>query len=119
MDSELDAAAGADEGAPRTGKLTEAELDAAISNVIPLHRGFVAWDGKRSCPPCKYDCESGDLCPHRLQPQAAEACSDIGADEPCRPPATRIGVVLILLTGGPLAAALIGWLLAALNIWRG
>lgn len=98
-----------------TGKLTEAELDANIGNVIPLHRGFVAWDGNRSCPPCHQNCDQGDQCPHRLQPQSAEDCSDIGADEPCRPPVTRIGLIIILLTGWPLLVAMIGGLLAVLR----
>lgn len=104
MHSDIDA----ELGAPRTGKLTEAELDASISNVIPLHRGFMAWDGTSAigCPPCNENCNQGDDCPAR-QLGAAKACNDIGA-EPSRLPATPIGVVLILLTGGPLVAALIG-----------
>ncbi len=83
--------------APAQGKLTEAELDSAIaSNVIPLHRGFVAWDGDRCCPPCHGNCEQGDACPHRLQPQAAEAATAVGHTEPRSKWSPAVNVVLII-----------------------
>ena len=114
MQSELDI----EVGAPRTGKLTEAELDASISNVIPLHRGFVAWDCPSGCPPCNKNCNQGDDCPAR-QPMAAEAATSEGAEPKAAPRPhpllnPRTGLVIVLCTGMPLLCvivwALIAWL---------
>lgn len=38
-------------------------------------------------------CGQGRQCPQRM---AAEACTELGADDgPCRPPMTRVGLLLI------------------------
>lgn len=34
------------------------------------------------CPPCTGNCEQGDVCPHRMQPQPAEAATAVGHTEP-------------------------------------
>lgn len=46
--------------------------------------------------------------------QPAEACTELGA-EPCNPPVTRIGLILILLTGAPLLVAVVGVVLSLLG----
>lgn len=48
------------------------------------------------------------------QLMAAECCTELGADEPCRPPFSRVGLVLMLCTGLPLLVvicwALVAWM---------
>ena len=46
------------------------------------------------------------------QPEPAEVCSEFLEDEPCRPPFTRVGLVLMLCTGIPLLVVIV-WALVA------
>ena len=73
-------------------------VDTRQAKPVPAGCGQNRWPERRS----------------NAQPEAAEACTDIGADEPCRPPFSRVGLVLVLCTGLPLLVvicwALMAWL---------
>lgn len=63
------------------------------------------------CPPCHGDCNQGDDCPAR-QPQPAEASTEVGAEEICRPPFSRASLAILLFTGTGMAGV-IGWAVLA------
>ena len=46
------------------------------------------------------------------QPEPAEACGELLEDEQCRPPFSRVGLVLVLCAGLPLLVVIV-WALVA------
>ena len=84
--------------APPVGKLTEAELDRArMANVITLHRGVGVRKPALDCPPCPGNCDQGDDCPRRTQPEPAEAATSVGHTEPRSAWSPAIVVALCVL----------------------
>ena len=94
-----------------------------------------------TCPPCNRNCNEGRACPSVARPQdycngtcetqagcdcitawparrvtpqpmAAEAATGYGHTEPCQPPFSRVGLVLVLCTGLPLLVVIV-WALVA------
>ena len=72
-------------------------MDTRLHRITPVEPGAIVTDD-----------EAEAMC------EAGSACSKLLADEPCRPPFSRVGLVLMLCTGLPLlvviAWALVAWM---------
>ena len=92
------------------GPLVAADLDRSINTgrIYHLHRA-VQWPDTIPTQPAGLDYQGR----HKTRPLPAEASSELLEDEPCHPPFTRIGLVLMLCTGLPLLVVIV-WALVAL-----
>lgn len=96
------------------GPLIASDLEAArqhaTDNVVHLHRTVLLphgcdGQGRHKTRRFGQQAEFAESMPTDHAPQAAEACTDIGADD-CRQPFTRWGVALVML---PWVLGVIGW----------
>lgn len=71
----------------------------------PLQPAGLDYQGRHETRRFGQQAEFVDTVPTDHAPLAAEACTDIGADD-CRPPVTRWGVALVVL---PWVLGVIGW----------